>query len=280
MRAVAFALIVLGTLFVQPVMAADGEEVLTNEDILAMTEAGIAERVIVAKIMASDTDFDISREQLVALSRAGVDPGVLEAMVLQSVPSAVRRAPGTYAQRFEGTPCTGPGLYVEEEEGRLRSIAPLTPQVQGGNTLLPAVTGGLIRGGARAAIRGAHSDMRIGNRTPTFWYCPLDLEYREYSADPRVMVDPREFLLVVLRSSESREERSFDVGGVGIGGQTGIPSRLIRRATFEDVGFGVYRITPRSPLKPGEYGFYHAGGPFAAAGFPGSGKIYAFGVDR
>ena len=260
-------------------MAADEEEVLTNEDILAMTEAGIAESVIVAKIMASDTDFDISREQLVVLSRAGVESRVLEAMVMKSVPSATRRALGTYAQRFEGTPCTGPGLYVEEE-ARLRGIPPLAPQIQGGNALLPVVTGGLFRGGARAAIRGAHSDTRTGDRMPTFWYCPEDLEYREYPADPRVMVDPREFLLVVLRSSENREERSFDVGGVGFGGQTGVPSRSIRRATFENVGFGVYRITPRSALKPGEYGFYYAGGPFASAGLSGGGKIYDFGVDR
>lgn len=263
---------------VQPATAADEEEVLTNDDILAMTEAGIAERVIVAKIMASDTDFDISREALVDLSRAGVEPGVLEAMVVQSVPSAARRSAGTYAQRFEGTPCTGPGLYVEEE-GSLRGIAPLTPQIQGGNSLLPAVTGGLIRGGARATVRGAHSDTRTGDPMPTFWYCPED---REYSVDPRAMVevDPREFLLVVLKSSKNREERSLEVGNVGIGGQSGIPSRLIRRATFENVGFGVYRITPRSPLKPGEYGFYHAGGPLAAAGLPGSGKMYDFGVDR
>ena len=279
MRAAAFALFVLATLFVQPVMAADEKEVLTNEDILAMTEAGIADRVIVAKIMASDADFDISREQLVVLSRAGVNSGVLEAMMVKSVPSAARRAPGTYARRFEGTPCAGPGLYVEEE-GRLRGIPPTVPQIQGGNALLPAVTAGILRGGSKAAIRGARSDTRTGDRTPTFWYCPEDLEYRVYPADPRVMMDPREFLLVVLRSSKSREERSFDVGGVGIGGQTGIPSRLIRRATFEDVGFGVYRIRPRSPLEPGEYGFYYAaGGPFASAGLSGSRKLYDFGVD-
>lgn len=48
---------------------------------------------------------------------------------------------------------------------------------------------------------------------------------------------------------------------------------------FESVGFGVYRITPRSPLKRGEYGFYHSGGALAAAGMFGGGKIYDFGVD-
>lgn len=41
-----------------------------------------------------------------------------------------------------------------------------------------------------------------------------------------------------------------------------------------------YRMTPRSPLDPGEYGFYQAGRPFAATRLPSVGKIYAFGVDE
>ena len=274
--AVAVVPILLAVFLAQPAMAEDAVEVLTNEDIVVMTEAGLEARVIVAKIMATEGDFDIAREELVALSRAGVEGPVLEAMVLKTVPTASRRAPETYAERFEGTPCPGPGLYVEEE-GALRGINPVTPQIWVGNRLLTAVTWGVIPTGAKAAIRGARSDTRTHDRSPTFWFCPEDLEY---PADPRLMVDPREFLLVVFKSSDSREERSLDMGGAGYGGQTGVPSRSIRRAMFESVGLGVYRITPRSPLKQGEYGFYHAGEPFAATGmFGGGGKIYDFGVD-
>ncbi len=273
--AAAVVRIILAIFIALPAVAEDAQEVLTNEDILVMTEAGLEARVIVAKIMATDGDFDITREELVALSRAGVEGPVLEAMVLKTVPAASRRSPETYAERFEGTPCPGPGLYVEEE-GALRGINPVTPQIRVGNRLLTVVTGGVFPTGAKAAIRGARSDMRTHDRSPTFWYCPEDLDYR---VDPRAIFDPREFMLVVLKSSDSREERTLDVGGTGFGGQTGVPSRSIRRATFENVGFGVYRITPRSPLEQGEYGFYHSGGPFATAGMFGGGKIYDFGVD-
>ena len=142
----------------QPAVVADEEEVLTNEDILVMTQAGLAERVIVAKILASDADFDITREQLVALSQAGVEAGVLEAMVVKSVPSAEHRAPRTYAQRFKGTPCTASGLFVEKE-GALRPVNPQVPQIQSGNNVLTAVTWGMFAGRAKAAY-GARGPTR------------------------------------------------------------------------------------------------------------------------
>ena len=57
------------------------EEVLTNAEIVALTEAGLPASLIATKIRASKTNFDTSVEQLVALSKAGVDSGVIELMV-------------------------------------------------------------------------------------------------------------------------------------------------------------------------------------------------------
>ncbi len=273
----AIASIVVAALVVQAAVSANEEEVLTNEDVLVMTDAGLTERVIVAKIMASETDFDTSREALVALTSAGVGPSVLEAMVKKTAPAAGPQATVTYAQRFEGTPCPASGLYVEDEDRGLRVIDPQVPQIRSGNTLLPAVTGGIFPAKAKASVRGARSDMRTRSPIPTFWFCPADLDY---SADTRGMVDPREFVLVVLKASRNREERAVDVGSVGIAGQTGIPPRLIRRAKYENVGFGVYRITPRSTLQPGEYGFFHPGSRSRDGGVSSGPRMYAFGVDR
>ena len=75
------AVVLLGV-FALPVAAGqDSEEVLTNADVVTLTEAGLPAGVIVAKIAATRTDFDTSVEQLVALSAAGVDAGVIEAMM-------------------------------------------------------------------------------------------------------------------------------------------------------------------------------------------------------
>ena len=59
----------------------DGDEVLTNADILTLTEAGLPASVILAKIAATRSAFETSVDQLVALSQADVDAGVIEAMV-------------------------------------------------------------------------------------------------------------------------------------------------------------------------------------------------------
>lgn len=57
-------------------------EVLDNQDIVNLTEAGLPAEVIVAKIESTATAFDTSAEKLVALVRAGVHADVLAAMAM------------------------------------------------------------------------------------------------------------------------------------------------------------------------------------------------------
>ena len=81
-RMVACLGVVLLGVFALPVTAGqDGGEVLTNADVVTLTEAGLPAGVIVAKIAATRTDFDMRVEQLVALSGAGVDAAVIETML-------------------------------------------------------------------------------------------------------------------------------------------------------------------------------------------------------
>ena len=124
-RIVACLGVVLLGVFGAPVEGVqEGEEVLTNEDVVTLTEAGLPAALIVAKIAATRTDFDTSVEQLVSLSAAGVDAGVIEAMVAATSPSSVAsvttyapgrppprpaaaadaRAPGTVFRDCDGCP--------------------------------------------------------------------------------------------------------------------------------------------------------------------------------
>ena len=57
------------------------ETVLTNKDILRLTQVGLGAEVIITKIKVSATAFDTSVEQLVALKEAGVEDSVIAAMV-------------------------------------------------------------------------------------------------------------------------------------------------------------------------------------------------------
>ena len=77
---------------------AGAEEALTNEDILRLTEAGLAPVAIVAKIRSSPGAFDTSVDALVGLADAGVDSEVVAAMVAAGSP-AVDEPEGRAPQR-------------------------------------------------------------------------------------------------------------------------------------------------------------------------------------
>ena len=83
--ALALALaLTLSTLPAAALPAATGQqadEVLTNTDILTLTEAGLPTMLIVAKIEVAPTEFDTTVEALVTMFEAGVDPTVLLAMM-------------------------------------------------------------------------------------------------------------------------------------------------------------------------------------------------------
>ena len=61
------------------------EMVLTNKDIMRLTQVGLGAEVIITKIKISATAFDTSVEQLVALKEAGVEDSVIAAMVGKGV---------------------------------------------------------------------------------------------------------------------------------------------------------------------------------------------------
>ena len=107
-RTVASLGLVVLVMLPQLVAAREGEEVLTNEDIVTLTEAGLPTAVIVAKIAATRSDFDTTVEQLVALAGAGVDAAVIEAMTKAGSAGGQRRevpTPPVVAQpTVSGTP--------------------------------------------------------------------------------------------------------------------------------------------------------------------------------
>lgn len=57
------------------------EQALTNNDIIALVNAGISPKVIIEKITASPAAFDTSTDALVRLAGAKVPPEVIKAMV-------------------------------------------------------------------------------------------------------------------------------------------------------------------------------------------------------
>jgi hypothetical protein len=67
-----------------PVSAQQGQQPLTNADVVKMVKSGLPASVISNAIQANDTDFDVSANGLIALQKAGVPQTVMDAMISAS----------------------------------------------------------------------------------------------------------------------------------------------------------------------------------------------------
>lgn len=68
-------------------------EVLSNNDIVEMTRAGLPESVILTKIKGAEGRFDVSVASLIEMKKAGVGNEVINAL-LQSKPAPAEKSPG------------------------------------------------------------------------------------------------------------------------------------------------------------------------------------------
>lgn len=72
-------------------LVAIAQNVMTNDDVVAMVKAGLSAEIINAKIRSSATKFDTSTEALVKLSEAKVPDAVVVAMVEQAQKDSEKR---------------------------------------------------------------------------------------------------------------------------------------------------------------------------------------------
>ncbi len=297
-RLLSFALMLL----VLPAASIRGQEVMTNESVVKLHKAGLPATVILGKIRTSSAEFDTSVDGLVALAEAGVPEEVIAEMTgAPAAPTPVAPAPaasavptqalvvragvGTapnVATRFAGTPCAGPGIFVEDSGG-FRELDPSTyTNAKSGGQFLSAITYGIKSVKSKAVIQGTSSMARLSSGSPTFYFCFEESE-TGLSYETTGATNPSEYLLVQFTVDHRKRHRWFVVGKINVwaGAQSGAPPKALRNTSHEKLVPGVYRVTPESILAPGEYGFYYAGSaPIATYGGAGSGgkKIFTFGV--
>src|SRR5215470_12104107 len=221
--------------------AGSAQETLTNQSIVEMLRAGLSERVVIAKIHASPSSFDTSTDALIALKKNGVSEKVIEAMMSPAPPAA-------------GYAPARPTVY----------------QIVGGREVELMASGGEVQRNrtpysrsTELVLSGNKAKLRIAERQPVFV----------------VTSEPGEMPLVRLDPGKS--DRNLKIGSgsrVPYAGSTstrGLRSEDLIEVSAERDSRGFYRIRPRAPLAPGEYGFVsvRGGSPNAAS------TIYDFGVD-
>ncbi len=242
-------------------------EVLTNDSIVKMVRAGIDQNVIVMKVQLSKVDFDLRTEALITLRQAGVSDRILGAMLTriaggtsarsQPAGPALSRSPGSVppdASLLSPVPGQVKDLAYYIRAGEQFEI----DYIQGRRTM-----GGFILPKMKAVFGGARARLRVTEDRPTFY----------------LGWNPTESPLVRLDSDGSDNERKVGIGRgafpIFVEAREGPSEDDMVAFDIEKLPSGYYRVTPKSPLEKGEYGFLRL--PGGALG--GQPRIYDFGRD-
>ncbi|MGH9846492.1 MAG: hypothetical protein ACREEM_47955 [Blastocatellia bacterium] len=261
------------------------KEVLTNTSVIELVKLGLSDALVIEKIRQSEHNFDTSVEGLRQLKAARVSETVIREMMSPrlsgaAAPPASTPIAGNTVQQDESDPLASrePGIYVANK-GRVVQIHPTSFSGTKSNFLGAAFSYGLAKSKMRATVRGASANLTVAQLRPEFYF-----HFDEDMSTPGLAMtsftnfsaaSPAEFVLVKMdRKSNSRETVLMEIGMFG--SSTGARDKDVREFTFEKLKSGVFKVTPKVNLDPGEYCFYFAGvaGAYGIAG----GKLFDFGI--
>jgi hypothetical protein len=268
--------------------AAFAQQPLNNDAVIKMVKAGLPDSVVVASVQSSPGGYDTSPDALIALKRAGVDDAVLAAVVTKNSGAAAPAAPAAPANPDDPNAPHEAGIYIYDPAAA-HKMTELEPSVysQGktGGAFASAYTYGIVKAKTKAVIRSAHANARVTNPNVSFYFYfeQASAGLGNASSPYRgTTTTPNEFTL--LRFDIKGDTRETVVGKFNAyGSQSGNDDKAIVSFGYEKVRPGVYKVTPKAPLAPGEYGFSSASGApivgfFGAAASTG-GHVFDFGVN-
>ena len=223
----------------------DAQEVLTNDTVVQMVRAGLAESVIVQKIRSSQRNFDTSTAALIKLKGAGVSDRVLEAMMGGTTAPAAPAATATSAAEpaISHVSASGPQLLKPVHGSLEIKVEPFSGSRQ--EVVLPE---------SRAAYR-------VTDRQPTF----SSPQGNEGWILAKLKPGKRDRNVPMSRNSAWDFGASF---------REGVDPKYVIKTVAEPDPGGGFQLKPVERLQPGEYGFIAI-----TRGRGNLNEVFEFGVD-
>ncbi len=233
------------------IFSQDTDKPLTNSDILEMVKAGLPESTIILTIERSQGKYDTSATALIALNNAGVPAKVLDAMVKASnvppqsnTPITNQVSSGAFQQASTVSSVSGGVLFVNgDDKTQMKRMTPKT-KTNSGATLIP-YAGIFMKAKSYSVFNGRRSDVRTGNTQPEFEVA--------IAADLKAS----DAVGIVRLDTEGDTRRILILEAGAFGGKSGSRKKDIMPVSLSELGTNggltIYKLTPRSPLTPGEY---------------------------
>lgn len=237
--------LLLGVLVLTIPAASQTEAPLTNAEIIKLWKAGLGDEIVVAKIEgAGKTAFALDTDSLIELKKSGVSQPVISAMLRKaSGRSAAGAAPAAAPQAY-------PSVSSQQDD---------PPSMEASDGTRPLViAASRFNATGFGPIKLVHLEL-----------AGYTSNVRTVDPSPAVVVqfnyDPQTFFFIVQTDPDKRDNtRSVKMGSAiqrlkkifqdnpryyPDAGHT-VPYNA------EQISPGTWRITPKNPLAPGEYGLY------------------------
>jgi len=262
---------------------------LTNKEIIEMVSLGLSNDLIVDKIHATDAkNFDTSMEGLKSLKAANVSDIVIRAMVVPH-PAIAANTDSPAAQEQPAQPGrddpnaphdSGIYIYAKTKDGP--KMLPLEPTVYSeGKTsgvAASAFTFGIAKVKFLAVVHGPNADVKTTDPGMAFYFYfeepGTGLTYASYEGP----TSPNEFALLKFEGKTDSRETVVMTANM-FGASSGTDQKSSIHFSFAKLRPGVYKVTPNSPLLPGEYCFLSSAGLGRhGPGSAGANRLFDFAV--
>jgi hypothetical protein len=259
------------------------QEAMTNEEVVSLTKAGLSPTIIIGKIRTSAPGFDLSTDSLIALKQAGVSEEVLAAMLEAKSGKPVNVTPVEAPAADPNDPMAkrGYGIYLYELIRGRRVMTQMRPVVSAqnrtGGVFTNSITYGITKIKQKANLPGRNAELQIPRTRPIFYFY-LDATTGGLNISSGIPADPNEFMLVRFNQRDDNREVTISKQNA-FGGKGGLSDEYVVPFDSEDLGNGIFRVTPRTELKKGEYAFFLINSGNSNANAAIGVKFFDFGIN-
>lgn len=240
-------------------------ETLDNATVIQLVQAGIGNEAVIAKIRSTEGRYDLNADNLIALKAAGVPGEVIAAMIDGPDKPEAATAAMSLTDINPATPHPSGVYLIDKTANQLARIDPtMSTQAKTGGIFGYALTMGIASMSVKVAIAGDSARVVTRTATPSFYFffdasnpATSNLASSWAAGSAQTVTSPSEFTLIKLMEKKGRREAR--VGSLNIGGaKTGVMDSDRIAFDYEMVRPGVYKVTPKQPLRAGQYGFIYA----------------------
>jgi len=239
------------------------EEVLDNKKVVELTKSNLGDELIIGLFSSSTCNFDCSISSIVQLKKDGVSEKVISEMMKRC--DSQKNVMKKEMDFNNPSDMHEPGIYFYVQEGNTNVLRKLyTTVITGsqsggfGTALAQHFTYGLAKASKKSSLDGVTANVK-GKSGSVFYF------YFEGSSQNSNLsnwwftnaTSPNEFALIKLEVKDQHREFKYGTSDAYTS-KTGVDEKQKIPFTFEEIGKGIFKVTPKNTLTAGEYCFIYS----------------------